>query len=110
MPVSFFKKNIFLGFQDVESDFERLTFFHHACRSIEQKKIEREMTSAVTLMNKGFQPKEIFCSECCFQNHLSLFCRIQKNKWLKGAVLIHKPWKNVNKILYKIFLVRKNYF
>jgi len=32
------------------------------------------------------------------------------NRWWKTIVLIHKQIKNVNKILYKIFLVRKNYF
>ena len=29
---------------------------------------------------------------------------------MKMIVLIHKQIKNVNKILYKIFLVRENYF
>ena len=33
-----------------------------------------------------------------------------KKKVAKTIVLIHKQIKNVNKILYKIFLVRKNYF
>jgi hypothetical protein len=33
-----------------------------------------------------------------------------KKQLVKTTVLIHKQIKNVNKILYKIFLVRKNYF
>jgi hypothetical protein len=63
-----------------------------------------------TLMDKGFQrtikktKKEIrSLNGFVFVNEL-------KKKVVKTIVLIHKQIKNVNKILYKIFLVRKNYF
>ena len=63
-----------------------------------------------TLMNKGFQRitnkiKNKMSSFNCFDFVIEL-----KKKVAKTIVLIHKQIKNVNKILYKIFLVRKNYF
>ena len=63
-----------------------------------------------TLMNKGFQRISKKAKSKTRSLNQFTFLESLSNRWWKTIVLIHKQIKNVNKILYKIFLVRKNYF
>jgi hypothetical protein len=60
-------------------------------------------------MNKGFQQvKKYFKPDA--KHEFYFFYEELKKMNAKMLVLIHKQRKNVNKILYEIFLVSKNYF
>jgi len=61
-------------------------------------------------MNKGFQKINNFEHVACLLFFFFVFADSERQFKENGAILIHKESKNVNKILYKIFLVRKNYF